>query len=34
MNMDVIKEENKIPTNYNVGILPVHRKYITLVEEE
>ena len=33
VNTDVIKEENKVPTNYNVGILRIHRKYITLIEE-
>lgn len=34
MNMDVIIDKNKVPMNYNIGIIPVHRKYIHLVEEE
>ena len=34
VNTDVIIDENEVPMNYNIGILPVHRKYIHLVEEE
>ncbi len=34
MNMDVIIDKNEVPMNYNIGIIPVHRKYIHLVEEE
>lgn len=34
VNTDTIIEENEVPMNYNIGILPVHRKYIHLVEEE
>jgi hypothetical protein len=34
INTDTIKVEHEVPTDYNVGILLVHRKYIKLVEEE
>lgn len=34
VNTDTIDVNHKVPTNYNVGILLVHRKYIKLVEEE
>lgn len=34
INTDTIETKHKVPTNYNVGILLINRKYIKLIEEE
>lgn len=34
INTDTVKVKHEVPTDYNVGILLIHRKYIKLVEEE